>query len=199
VGKQIARSTAKNLTRLSLELGGKAPAIVRSDADLTAAVRGIVGGACVMAGQMCTAISRVLVHESVATEFSAQLSQALSQVKVGPDNQPTSGMGPLIDQRNQARLLEEVRAAATDCRVLLAGHVPADTPRGGAFITPSLVATQDLNSHFVQDDSEQGHFAALRGAVKVNFFVGHSMCRIVHHQLIDLDPTPHYDLLGFAA
>jgi acyl-CoA reductase-like NAD-dependent aldehyde dehydrogenase len=49
-------------------------------------------------------------------------------------------------------LLEEVRAAATDCRVLLAGHVPADTPRGGAFITPSLVATQDLNSHFVQDE-----------------------------------------------
>ena len=152
VGKQIALSTAKNLTRLSLELGGKAPAMVRADADMTATVRGIVGGACVMAGQMCTAISRVLVHESVAADFSAQLSQALAQVKVGPGNQPTSGMGPLIDQRNQARLLEEVRAAATDCRVLLAGHVPADTPRGGAFITPSLVATQDLNSHFVQDE-----------------------------------------------
>ncbi|PUE31405.1 aldehyde dehydrogenase [Limnohabitans sp. Jir72] len=152
VGKQIALSTAKNLTRLSLELGGKAPAIVRSDADLSAAVRGIVGGACVMAGQMCTAISRVLVHESVSADFSAQLAQALAQVKVGPGDQPSSGMGPLIDQRNQARLLEEVRAAAQDCRVLLAGHVPDDTPRGGAFITPSLVATQDLNSHFVQDE-----------------------------------------------
>ncbi len=152
VGKQIALSTAKNLTRLSLELGGKAPAIVRSDAHLEAAVRGIVGGACVMAGQMCTAISRVLVHESVAADFSQQLTQALAQVKVGPGKLPTSAMGPLIDQRNQARLLEEVRAAATDCRVLLAGHVPDDTPRGGAFITPSLVATQDLSSHFVQDE-----------------------------------------------
>jgi acyl-CoA reductase-like NAD-dependent aldehyde dehydrogenase len=152
VGKQIALSTAKNLTRLSLELGGKAPAIVRSDADLQTAVRGIVGGACVMAGQMCTAISRVLVHESVAADFSQQLTQALAQVKVGPGNQPTSAMGPLIDQRNQARLLEEVRAAAQECRVLLAGHVPDDTPRGGAFITPSLVATQALNSHFVQDE-----------------------------------------------
>lgn len=152
VGKQIALSTAKNLTRLSLELGGKAPAIVRPDADLTAAVRGIVGGACVMAGQMCTAISRVLVHESVAADFSVQLAQALAQVRVGPGDQPSSGMGPLIDQRNQARLLDEVRAAAQDCRVLLAGRVPDDTPRGGAFITPSLVATQDLSSHFVQDE-----------------------------------------------
>jgi acyl-CoA reductase-like NAD-dependent aldehyde dehydrogenase len=152
VGKQIALSTATNLTRLSLELGGKAPAIVRSDADLHATVRGIVGGACVMAGQMCTAISRVLVHESVAADFSTQLAQALAQVKVGPGDQPASGMGPLIDQRNQTRLLEEVRSAAQDCRVLLAGHVPDDTPRGGAFITPSLVATQDLNSHYVQDE-----------------------------------------------
>lgn len=152
VGKQIALSTAKNLTRLSLELGGKAPAIVRSDADLSAAVRGIVGGACVMAGQMCTAISRVLVHESVSADFSAQLALALARVKVGPGDQPSSGMGPLIDPRNQARLLDEVRSASQDCRVLLAGGVPEDTPRGGAFMTPSLVATQDLSSHFVQDE-----------------------------------------------
>ncbi len=152
VGQQIALSTAKNLTRLSLELGGKAPAIVRADADMAATVRGIVGGACVMAGQMCTAISRVLVHESVAHEFSVKLAHALSYVKVGPGHLPGSAMGPLIDQRNQVRILEEVRAASQDCRVLLAGIVPTDTPRGGAFITPSLVATQDLNSHYVQDE-----------------------------------------------
>ena len=152
VGKQIALSTAKNLTRLSLELGGKAPAIVRADADMAATVRGIVGGACVMAGQMCTAISRVLVHESVAHEFSVKLAHALSYVKVGPGHLPGSAMGPLIDQRNQARILDEVRAASQDCRVLLAGIVPTDTPRGGAFITPTLVATQDLNSHYVQDE-----------------------------------------------
>ena len=152
VGQQIALSTAKNLTRLSLELGGKAPAIVRADADMAATVRGIVGGACVMAGQMCTAISRVLVHESVAHEFSVKLAHALSYVKVGPGHLPGSAMGPLIDQRNQARILDEVRAASQDCRVLLAGIVPTDTPRGGAFITPSLVATQDLNSHYVQDE-----------------------------------------------
>lgn len=152
VGKQIALSTARNLTRLSLELGGKAPAIVRADADMALAVRGIVGGACVMAGQMCTAISRVLVHASVADRFSAQLAQALAQVRVGPGHDAASQMGPLIDQRNQARLLQEVAAAEQIGKVLLQGCVPADTPRGGAFITPSLVATEDLNSHLVQDE-----------------------------------------------
>lgn len=152
VGQQIALSTAKNLTRLSLELGGKAPAIVRADADIPTAVRGIVGGACVMAGQMCTAISRVLVHESVAHELSAQLAHALSYVKVGPGHLPGSAMGPLIDQRNRSRILDEVRSAGQSCRVLLAGIVPTDTPPGGAFITPTLVATQDLDSHYVQDE-----------------------------------------------
>lgn len=152
VGQQIAMSTAKNLTRLSLELGGKAPAIVRADADIPSAVRGIVAGACVMAGQMCTAISRVLVHESMALDFSAQLAQALSQVKVGPGHLPGSDMGPLIDLQNQARILDEVGSAGRDGRILLAGIVPTDTPRGGAFITPTLVATQDLNSHLVQDE-----------------------------------------------
>jgi betaine-aldehyde dehydrogenase len=103
VGKQIALSTAKNLTRLSLELGGKAPAIVRADADIPAAVRGIVAGGVRHGGQMCTAISRVLVHESIAADFSAQLAQALSSVKVGPGHQPGSAMGPLIDVRNRDR------------------------------------------------------------------------------------------------
>lgn len=152
VGQDIALSTAKNLTRLSLELGGKAPAIVRADADLPATVRGIVAGACVMAGQMCTAISRVLVHESIAQAFSAQLAQALSQVQVGPGHLPGSAMGPLIDVRNRDRILDEVRSASPTCRILLAGMVPSDTPRGGAFVTPSLVATQELSSHYVQDE-----------------------------------------------
>ncbi len=152
VGKQIASSTSKNLTRLSLELGGKAPAIVMPDADIGSSVQGIVAGACVMAGQMCTAISRVLVHESIVNDFSNQLVKALGQVRAGPGNAPASTMGALIDIRNQARLLEEIQRAGGGCKVLLEGRIPTDTPKGGAFLTPSLVATQDLESHYVQDE-----------------------------------------------
>lgn len=152
VGKQIAGSTAKNLTRLSLELGGKAPAIVLPDASLADAVRGIVPGACVMAGQMCTAISRVLVHESIADSFKSALAEGLKQIRVGPGYLSTSSMGALIDKRNQQRLLDEVQLARDTCEVLVAGAIPQDLPSGGAFLTPTLVATQDLQSHFVQDE-----------------------------------------------
>lgn len=152
VGKLIAASTAKNLTRLSLELGGKAPAIVLSDANIPDAVRGIVSGACVMAGQMCTAISRVLVHESIADSFKTAFVEALKQVRVGPGNLAASSMGALIDKRNQSRLLDEVQSARETCEVLLAGVIPADVPAAGAFLTPSLIATQNLQSHFIQDE-----------------------------------------------
>ena len=152
VGKLIAGSTAKNLTRLSLELGGKAPAIVLPDTSIADAVRGIVPGACVMAGQMCTAISRVLVHESIAEGFKAALVEGLRQIRVGPGQLAASSMGALIDRRNQQRLLDEVQSARETCEVLLAGTVPQDLPRAGAFLTPSLIATQDLQSHFVQDE-----------------------------------------------
>lgn len=152
VGKLIAEATAKNLTRLSLELGGKAPAIVLPDADLSQTVRGIVTGATVMAGQMCTAISRVLVHESVASEVRDKLATALAQVRVGPGNDPASMMGPLIDRANQSRLLRELEVARDEADVILAGAVPEALPREGAFLSPSLIATQDLNSHFVQKE-----------------------------------------------
>lgn len=152
VGKMIAQATAKNLTRLSLELGGKAPAIVLPDADIAATVRGIVAGATVMAGQMCTAISRVLVHESIAPALREQLSTALAQVRVGPGHLADSMMGPLIDHANQARLLRELEAAREQTDAILVGGIPDDLPRGGAFFTPSLIATQDLDSHFVQNE-----------------------------------------------
>mgnify|MGYP002142727322 CR=1 FL=1 len=152
VGKLIAGSTAKNLTRLSLELGGKAPAIVLPDANISDAVRGIVPGACVMAGQMCTAISRVLVHESIAENFKTTLVDALKQVRVGPGHHAASSMGALIDKRNQKRLLDEVQSARDTCEVVFAGGVPGDVPSGGAFLNPSLIATQDLQSHYVQDE-----------------------------------------------
>lgn len=152
VGKLIAQATSCNLTRLSLELGGKAPAIVLPDADIEQSVRGIVAGATVMAGQMCTAISRVLVHASIAPTVREQLAAALAQVRVGPGNHPDSTMGPLIDRANQARLLNELAMARDEAEVILEGRVPEHLPRGGAFLTPSLIALQDLNSHFIQQE-----------------------------------------------
>ena len=152
VGKAIARAASANLTRLSLELGGKAPAIVMADADLDAAVAGIVAGSTVMAGQMCTAISRVLVEAPIRDEVARRLSAALEALKVGPGNAPESQMGPLIDTGSRNRIKHLVEQAADTCEVIHRGRVPSELPAGGAFITPSLVAQQDLSSPYVQNE-----------------------------------------------
>ncbi|HDV6320655.1 TPA: aldehyde dehydrogenase family protein [Burkholderia multivorans] len=152
VGKMIAQSTSRRLTRLSLELGGKAPSIVMDDADLDRAIAGIVGSATVMAGQMCTAISRVLVHRSIEDEARTRLTAALSAVIAGPGVDASSTMGPVIDKRNQVRLLREVAEAGATCEVVLEGRVPEHHPDGSSFITPSILAVQDLNSRYIQEE-----------------------------------------------
>jgi betaine-aldehyde dehydrogenase len=155
VGKQIARDTSPLLTRLSLELGGKAPAVVLADCDIDRSVQGIVAGGLVMAGQQCTAITRVLVEEPLFDEFAARLRDALAQVRVGPGHDPASQMGCLIDMRNRNRiegLLEAAGDSAEVRRVHLRGKVGAGELASGAFMTPSLLEVEDLGSRFVQDE-----------------------------------------------
>lgn len=152
VGKAIARASASHLARLSLELGGKAPAIVLSDADPERVVPGIVAGATVMAGQMCTAIARVLVASSLRDAVAERLTSALGALKVGPGDAPASQMGPLIDVANRDRVKRLAEEAADTCRVIRQGRVPTGVPAGGAFIEPTLVEQQDLTSPYVQDE-----------------------------------------------
>lgn len=151
VGKLIAASTAGTLKRLSLELGGKAPALVFDGCDLAGTVAGVVQGGLVMAGQQCTAIARVLVQDTLYDEFSRCLVQALAAVRVGPGNDPDAQMACLIDIANRDRILAIVEGApAAD--VLLKGTVPGGSLAQGAFITPSLIAVDDLSSTLIQEE-----------------------------------------------
>jgi acyl-CoA reductase-like NAD-dependent aldehyde dehydrogenase len=152
VGKMIAQSSANTLKRLSLELGGKAPALVFEDSDIDKSIRGIVQGGLIMAGQQCTAIARVLVSHAIYDEFSERLIWALRNVRVGPGSAPDSNMGPLIDQRNRDRIAGLVDQAAETERLLLRGSVPGGALARGAFIAPSLAAVEDLASPFIQNE-----------------------------------------------
>jgi len=152
VGKVIAQSTAPTLKRLSLELGGKAPAVVFADANLAATLPGVVAGAMVMAGQQCTAIARVLVQDSIYQGFCKQLSEALKAVQVGPGHKPESQMGCLIDMRNRDRIDGLLDTAAATQNLILRGRIPGGDLSKGAFIEPSLVAVEDLACDFVQKE-----------------------------------------------
>jgi acyl-CoA reductase-like NAD-dependent aldehyde dehydrogenase len=150
VGKKIAAAAAGTLKRLSLELGGKAPALVFADADEDKTVAGVVAGSLIMAGQQCTAISRVLVHESVYDRYAARLTEAFKQVRVGRGDDPRSQMGSLIDIANRDRIAQLVEQAGNAGKVLVHGRTPGGDLARGAFIEPSLVAIEDLNSDYVQ-------------------------------------------------
>ena len=149
-GKLVMEKAARTLKRVSLELGGKAPALVFPDAELDVAVREIRRAAIALTGQMCTAVSRVLVHEQIAETMKQRLVEALASVKVGNGLLSDTEMGPLIDRNNQARVLHLIERAADEGNLLLRGEVPGHTPRKGAFVTLTVFEIDNVDSPLVQ-------------------------------------------------
>jgi acyl-CoA reductase-like NAD-dependent aldehyde dehydrogenase len=98
VGKEILKASAGNLKRVSLELGGKSPNIVFTDADLDAATVGALTGIFFNQGQVCCAGSRLFVQEGMYDEFTEKVSQSTKGVKLGQPLDPESRMGPLVSQ-----------------------------------------------------------------------------------------------------
>jgi betaine-aldehyde dehydrogenase len=102
----------------------------------------------VMAGQICVAAARFLVHESVQADFEARIKAAFEKVKVGPGADPASEMGSLIDIANRKRLMGLIERAGDEGELILRGQ-----PLGkGAFLSPSLFRIDDLNSDLVQEE-----------------------------------------------
>lgn len=124
-GSKIMADAAKNITKVNLELGGKAPAIVLKDADLDLAARAIKQSRVLNTGQVCNAAERVYVDASVAEEFVAKLTAEMKATRYGD---PLSGddldMGPIINKAGVAKidgLVEGAKAAGAE--VALGGNV----------------------------------------------------------------------------
>jgi len=151
-GKVIMAAAAPTLKRLSLELGGKAPAVIFDDADLDVAVRELTHGGLVMAGQICVAATRFLVHEKVADDFTARIKASFEAVRVGPGNNPASQMGSLIDMSSRKRQADLIEQAGDEGELVLKGTIPGGELANGAFITPTLFRIDKLDSPLVQEE-----------------------------------------------
>ena len=147
-GQAIMAAAAPTLKRVGLELGGKAPAVIFEDADLDLAVRELTHGALAMAGQICVAAARFLVHESIADEFEARVTTAFRAVRTGPGDDPASDMGSLIDEPNRARVEALIEQAGDEGEMLLKGERLGK----GAFLTPTLFRIDDVASPLVQEE-----------------------------------------------
>jgi lactaldehyde dehydrogenase/glycolaldehyde dehydrogenase len=123
-GQSIMKAAADNITKVSLELGGKAPAIVFPDADLEAAAQWIVDSRIGNNGQICNNAERVYIHKDIKKEFTDILLKKMQAVKVGdPCVDESVDMGPLVEQRALDSVTEKVeRAIKQGAKLLCGGH-----------------------------------------------------------------------------
>ncbi|EOD46360.1 putative aldehyde dehydrogenase protein [Neofusicoccum parvum UCRNP2] len=141
-------AAASNLKRVTLELGGKSPAIVFADADLDNAVAWTLRGITTNSGQVCAATSRLIVHEAIADVFVARLRAAFDAIaaSLGADPQsPSTTYGPLIDAAQYEAVLGHISAAN-------AKGAAAVTGEKGCYVAPVLVVDPDRESSVYRDE-----------------------------------------------
>src|ERR687897_2345071 len=124
VGKLIAKSAADNLTKVSLELGGKAPNIVFADSDLEQAVAGAMMGIFYNQGQVCCAGSRLFVEESVKDQFLDKLSDKAAKIVVGDPSDKATQMGPQVSEEQLNRIKGYVDIARGEGATVVTGGKP---------------------------------------------------------------------------
>lgn len=139
MGKLVAPRVAARLGRCLLELGGNNAAVVAPSADLDLAVRGIVFSAVGTAGQRCTSLRRVIVHESVHDELVARLSKAYGTLSIGSPLESSTLVGPLVDAAATEAFLGAVEQAQADGGRLVTGGTRADGVAGGQYVVPAIV------------------------------------------------------------
>jgi aldehyde dehydrogenase (NAD+) len=136
VGRLIRRATAGSGKKLSLELGGKSPFIVHEDADLDAAVEGVVDAIWFNQGQVCCAGSRILVQEGVAPRFLAKLRRRMQTLRVGDPLDKSIDMGAIVDPIQLQRITEIVEKGRQEGGTLL--QASCELPASGNWFAPSL-------------------------------------------------------------
>jgi lactaldehyde dehydrogenase/glycolaldehyde dehydrogenase len=137
-GIAVMRAAAANVTKVSLELGGKAPAIVAADADIDLAVRAICASRIINTGQVCNCAERVYVHESVAEKFTVKITAAMRLTVVGDPLDPATEMGPLVSKRQRELVGEAVQQAVDDGAKLECGGGRPDT-KAGYYFQPTVL------------------------------------------------------------
>jgi betaine-aldehyde dehydrogenase len=148
-GREVAANAARDLKRVHLELGGKAPVIVFNDADIASAAEGIAGAGFFNAGQDCTAATRVLVHERLATDFTAALAEAARDTKVGMPDDEDAYFGPVNNQNQLNHVQGFLDRTPAHAEVVAGGHRIGDT---GYFFEPTVISGLQQTDEHIQDE-----------------------------------------------
>ncbi len=150
VGRRVMAAAAVHGHRTQLELGGKAPFVVFSDADLDAAIQGAVAGSLINTGQDCTAATRAIVARDLYDDFVAGVAEVMSKIVVGDPFDADTDLGPLISAAHRDKVAAMVsRAPDEGGRIVTGGH---GIDRPGSFYAPTLIADVDENSEVYRNE-----------------------------------------------
>ena len=149
-GKHVASSAAPDLKRVTLELGGNDAAIILDDADPATVAAGIHDQAFANCGQVCAAIKRVYVPESLHDDVVEALSAKAAAIKVGDGMDPESELGPIQNRPQFERVSELVAAALADGATAATGGAPVDGP--GFFFQPTVLTGVAEGTRIVDEE-----------------------------------------------
>ncbi|MFY9265764.1 MAG: NAD-dependent succinate-semialdehyde dehydrogenase [Solirubrobacterales bacterium] len=150
VGRMLIEQSAKNVLKVSMELGGNAPFIVFEDADLDAAVDGAMLAKMRNNGEACTAANRFHVHEAVAAEFGQMLAARMSAMKIGRGSDEGVEVGPLINEDQRSIVADLVADAITKGAKPLAGGEALGGP--GYFYPPTVLADVPAGARVLSEE-----------------------------------------------
>lgn len=152
----VGRAVSARLARFVAEAGGKSAHVVFEDADIRDAVTAVVQGGFSGTGQTCVAGSRVLVHRSIAQEFTAQLLRRISLLRVGDPFDAQTHLGPIASAAQYSRIRDLIDRAVSDGAELLSGGVtPPEVPeglRGGYWVAPTVLKVDDHRAMICQTE-----------------------------------------------
>ncbi|MCJ2090756.1 aldehyde dehydrogenase [Methylobacterium sp. E-005] len=153
-GARVYEAAARQIKRVSLELGGKSPNIVFADADLKAAAAGAISGIFAATGQTCIAGSRLLLQNSIRRDFTERLIELARTAKLGDPMQAETNIGPITTPPQYAKVLDYIALAKSEGARCVFGGNPATGPGviGGQFVEPTIFTGVTNDMRIAQEE-----------------------------------------------
>ncbi|TPX04987.1 NAD-dependent succinate-semialdehyde dehydrogenase [Schumannella luteola] len=150
VGRRLIAAAADQVLRVSMELGGNAPLLVFEDADLDRAVEGALLAKFRNNGEACTAANRILVHESVAPEFTARLVERMREFTLARGTEPGTRIGPLVDAATRDKVAELVAEAEAEGAAVAIGGRARDG--AGFYYEPTVLTGVPAGARILREE-----------------------------------------------
>jgi phenylacetaldehyde dehydrogenase len=149
-GKLVGAAAVQNMTRFSLELGGKNPAVMLADVDVDQAVQGALAGGFLNQGQVCAAVSRIYVHRSKYRQIADGLADVANAMTLGPGLDPSAQINPLVSAHHRDNVERHIARAKADGLRFLAGGARVEQP--GYYVRPTVIADVPHDAALIRDE-----------------------------------------------